>query len=88
MSPKNDPDITFLLQATTKSPFKVYAKIIDTFQGNTDTANNKNLREALNVTDSVAESGQTITSSYSIEVQTERSTNPQEKANLSVLYAY
>lgn len=87
-SPKNSPDITFLLQATTNTPFKVYAKIVDTSAGNTDTANNQNLKEATNITDTTVDSGLTIPSSYRIEVQTERQNSPDEKANLSVLYAY
>ncbi|MRR05786.1 MAG: hypothetical protein EG828_02410 [Deltaproteobacteria bacterium] len=32
--------------------------------------------------------GITIPTTYRIEVRAERETNPQEKANISVLYAY
>ena len=87
-SPKDNPDISFKLQATTNTPFQVYAKIVDTFKGNTDTNYNPNLREALNVTEAVHEAGKTIPSTFRVEIQTERATNPEEKANLSVLYAY
>lgn len=87
-SPKDNPDISFKLQATTSTPFQVYAKVVDTFKGNTDSNYNPNLREALNVTESVQESGKTIPSSFRVEIQTERASNPDEKASLSVLYAY
>lgn len=87
-SAKDNPDLTFKLQATTSSPYQVYAKVVDTFKGNTDGNYNSNLREALNVTETVTETGKTIPNSYRVEIQAERSSNPDEKASLSVLYAY
>jgi hypothetical protein len=87
-SPADQPDLSFKLQATTSTPFQVHAKIVDTFVGNTDTSYNSNLREALNVTESITESGKTIPSTYRVEIEAERANNPEEKAKLSVLYAY
>lgn len=69
-------------------PFKVSAKIVDTIEGNSDIGGSE--LEGLGVT----ESGSGIVSPkhnpfiYRIEVQAERSTNPDERANFSVLYAY
>lgn len=88
LSARQSPDLTFLLQATSNQPFRVYAKVVDTFIGNTDTAYNSNLSSALNVTESRSETGELKPSSYRIEIQAERSNNPQERANISVLYAY
>lgn len=82
------PDLSFVLQSATSEPYRIYAKIVDTYVGNTDTANNANLTDALNVTETNIDSGETKTSNYRIEIQAERNNNPQERANLSVLYAY
>lgn len=96
-SPKDAPDVSFLLQSDTQNPFRVYAKVVDTYvagqkgrnRGNTETAEISTLREAVNVTDPKANDfGVTIPTTFRIEVQGERQTNPQEKAQLSVLYAY
>ncbi len=82
------PDVTFLLQATSNQPFRVYAKIVDTFKGNTDKSDVPTLREAHNVTDASGAAGETIPNTFRIEVQSERAQNPLERAKLSVLYAY
>ncbi len=91
--PKTVPDITFTLQGTGGQPFKVYAKIVDTVKGNSDTSGVPSLVFS---PDPVASSGggggvvttQHIPYMYSIEVQGERQQNPQERARLEVLYAY
>lgn len=82
------PDVTFLLQATSNQPFRVFAKVVDTSKGNTDKSDVSTLRETHNVTDSFAAAGETIPNTFRIEVQSERDQNPQERAKLSVLYAY
>lgn len=87
-SPKQSPDLSFILQSTSNQPFQVYAKIVETSVGNTENASNANLSDALNVTESTMQSGETKPSSFRIEIQSERSNNPQERAILSVLYAY
>lgn len=86
-SAKSGPDMTFQLQATGGRPYTVYSKIIDTVNGNTDISGLQ-LGGA-----GVAESSSIITPQhipyvYRMEVQTERSTNATEQANLSVVYAY
>ena len=68
--------------------FTVYAKVVDTVKGNTDTSG-----LVLEGT-GVAESGSGIVTpqhfpyTYRVEIQGERQTNPDERANLSALYAY
>lgn len=85
--PKNSPDLSILLQATTGSPFSVYTKIVDTVPGNSDTS-------GLQLEGSgVAEAStllrpQQIPYIYRIEVQGERQNNPTAQANIEVLYAY
>ena len=86
-SPKQSPDMTMDLQATTGSPFTVYTKIVDTVPGNSDIS-------GLQLEGSgVAESSsllrpQQIPYIYRIEIQGERKDNPTAQANLEVLYAY
>ncbi len=98
LDPKDNPDITLTLHSVSSQPnFKVYAKIVDTLggiagsssmPGNSDTSGLS--LEGLGV----AESGsgmitpQHIPYLYRIEIQGERSVNPDERANFSVLYAY
>lgn len=99
MDPKDSPDFTFVLKHTLDTQsgfqsnpgFRVYSKIVDTpVKGNTDKTDMPNLRKGENVTDSaeIGGTGVTIPTTYRIEVRAERVTNPQEKSNLSVLYAY
>lgn len=99
MDPKDSPDFTFVLKHTLDTQagfqsnpgFRVYSKIVDTpVKGNTDKTDRPNLRKGENVTDSaeIGGTGVTIPTTYRIEVRAERETNPQEKSNLSVLYAY
>lgn len=86
---KSASDISFTLQATgpSSAPYTVYAKIVDTLKGNTDTSGLQ-LEGA-----GVAEAAAVITPQhfpfvYRLEVQAERSMNAVERANVSVLYAY
>lgn len=86
-SPRKNADFTFNLQATTDAPYTVYAKVIDTVNGNSDISGMQ-LEGA-----GVAE-GQTIITPmhipyiYRVEVQGEKAQNATENAQLSVLYAY
>ena len=97
LDPRDNPDMTFILKSTLSSTFtqppdfKVYTKIVGTpVKGNTDKADKPNLRKGENVVESagIEGGGVTIPTTYRIEVRAERETNPQEKANISVLYAY
>lgn len=80
-------DFSFTLPAASGQPYTVYAKIVDTIGGNTDTSGLQ-LEGA-----GVAESTSVLTPQhlpyvYRVEVQGERSQNAIERANLTVLYAY
>lgn len=93
-STTNDVDTTYDLSLTLSGiapqpGFKVYTKIVDTVKGNTDTSG-----LVLEGT-GVVESGSGIITPqhypyiYRIEVQGQRDiSNPDERAKLSVLYAY
>ncbi|MSN26359.1 MAG: hypothetical protein GJV46_10900 [Geobacter sp.] len=96
---KTGADITLTLNSTTASPFKVYTKIVETMcsdprpypAGNCTGSDLSGL--TLDSGSSVAGGNNGVTvqhlpATYRIEVQGERSTNPLEKAKLSVLYAY
>jgi hypothetical protein len=94
--PKDNPDMTFVLKSSmtglaSNQGFKVYTKIVGTpVKGNTDKADKPNLRKGENVIESaeVEGTGVTIPTTYRVEVMAEQETNPREKANISVLYAY
>lgn len=94
--PKDNPDMTFVLKSTlsglsSNQGFKVYTKIVGTpIKGNTDKADKPNLRKGENVIESaeVEGTGVTIPTTYRVEIMAEQETNPREKANISVLYAY
>jgi hypothetical protein len=86
--PKTAPDITFTLQGASQQPFRVFAKIVDTVSGNSNTSS------VLLEGTGVAEGSGAVVSiqhfpyMYSMEVQGERQLNPTERANFEVLYAY
>jgi len=87
LNPKQTPDLVFPLTSLNGKPFSVYAKIVDTSSGNTDTSGLQ-LEGA-----GVAESTSVLTPQqkpyvYRLEIQGERSINASEQSNLSVLYAY
>ena len=87
---KDTPDLEFNLRGSgSGSNFKVYAKIVDTVPGNSDTTGVDYLDSGAGV----AGAGAGISPKhnpvlYSLEVRGERETNAKEKALLSVLYAY
>lgn len=97
--PKQSTDMTFNLKATNDTVgFNVFAKITDTRCGS-DTAgqpcSNSDTTgvDYLDAGSGVASSSGSVTPQhrpayYRIEVQSERAVNPNEKAQLSVLYAY
>lgn len=96
---KESPDMTFKLKATNDTVgFNVFAKITDTRCGS-DTAgqscSNSDTTgvDYLDAGSGVASSSGSVTPQhrpayYRIEVQSERAVNPNEKSQLSVLYAY
>ena len=97
--PKQSTDMTFNLKATNDPVgFNVFAKITDTRCGS-DTAgqpcsnSDSTGVDYLDAGSGVASSSGSVTPQhrpayYRIEVQSERAVNPNEKAQLSVLYAY
>jgi len=90
LDPKSSPDATFTLRGEGLLPgFRVFTKIVDTIPGNSDPSGNTGLLSGAGVTGtSSGVSPKHLPATYRIEVQGERETNPQEKAALSVLYAY
>jgi hypothetical protein len=88
---KVNPDISFVLKSQltgiTQPPgFKVYAKIVDTSEtGNTDKSGRRFEGASTTAGGDLLPSIPTL---YRIEVTGERENNPQEKSNVSVLYAY
>lgn len=97
---KSAPDLSFKLSGTSGKPgFQVYSKIVDTSPGNSDPSSQTSGEEEWFLAASgaaynpvVAGSGgvkvKHIPGVYKIEVQGEREVSSQEKATLSVLYAY
>ena len=86
---KTDWDMTFKLAGTTGPGYQVYAKIVDTQPGNSDTSGSDLLDGGAGVTGSSAGvAPKHIPATYRIETQGESVANPREKAVLSVLYAY
>jgi hypothetical protein len=86
--PKASPDITFTLQsqiAGASSGFRVYTKIISTTPGSSDLSG-RNLEAQSTTGAPPGDVGAPYL--YRIEVASDKVTNPLEKANLSVLYAY
>jgi hypothetical protein len=93
--PKVAPDVTFKLNALPSQPkFQVFAKVVDTVAGNSDTSGYSN--GMLDSGSGVAYAGSTgssiapmhVPALLTIEVHGERETNPKEKARLSVVYSY
>ncbi len=81
-------DVTFNLPGT-QSNYSVYAKIVDTIPGNSDTSGNDLLDSGSGVAGESSDiSPKHIPAMYRIEVQGQRAVNPREKAKLSVLYGY
>lgn len=90
INPKDTPDLTFTLQSqvpgfTAPSGFTVYTKIVSTTPGSTDMSG-RNLEGQSTTEAPPGDVGSPYL--YRIEVSSEKSVNPSEKAALSVLYAY
>lgn len=89
LDPTVSPDMTLTLNGVAPQPnYVVFTKIVDTIPGNTDTSG-----ISLQGSGVVQGSAGIITPQhfpyiYRIEVQGQRQTNPDEKANLSAVYAY
>ena len=88
---RDTPDITFTLQSqittgfSTPSGFRVSTKIISTTPGSSDMSG-RNLEGQATTGQPPQDVGAPYL--YRIEVTSERVSNPKERANLSVLYAY
>jgi hypothetical protein len=94
LDPKINPDVVFLLQGVpSQGDFKVYGKIVDTISGNTSGGGSESgLASGAAVVGSNL-GANTVTPMhipfiFRIELQGERKDNPDERAQLSVLYAY
>lgn len=98
---KSSPDMTFYLRGTsTYQDYKVYAKIVDTAPGNTDTSGlvSSNAEDSGTLISgggsSYSKTGaggvniQHIPYTYRLEVQGEKLQNTTEQANVSVFYAH
>jgi len=97
---KSAPDISFSLKGTaTGQNYKVFAKIVDTTSGNTDTSSL--ISDSSDKDGLISASGSSysktggsqvsmvhIPYSYRIEVQGQPEVNVNEKSNVTVLYAY
>lgn len=103
LNPKVATDVSFTLNASTGSPYAVYAKIVDTMERKflvLDAGVQKSVVIAGNTDSSsfVLDGGSTTSAGgvtvphypfvYRLEIQGERQQNPVEKSNISVLYAY
>ena len=87
--PKVAPDITMTLSGQSgQSGYNVYTKIIDTQPGNTDTSGLDLMTGGVVASLDVINPGQPVPYLYTLEVQSEKEVNPDERARLSVLYAY
>ena len=90
INPKDTPDVTFTLQSqvpglSTATGFRVYTKIVSTTPGSTDMSG-RNLEGMSTTGAPPGDVGAPYF--YRIEVSSEKVTNPSERANLSLLYAY
>jgi len=90
MDAKSAFDAQFTLRGQAGQPnFNIYAKIVDTQQGNSDTSGEDMIGSGAGVAGiNVAVAPKHMPATYRIEIQGERATNPLEKAKLSILYAY
>jgi hypothetical protein len=88
MKSNSNPDMTFKLQGVNGQDFTVYSKIVDTMVGVPYPPNTNQL-----IGGGVAESSGGTTTNlshyvYRVEISGERTVNPAEKSNLSILYEY
>jgi cysteine sulfinate desulfinase/cysteine desulfurase-like protein len=84
------PDVRFTLQGVNnQSDFNIAAKIVDTVPGNSDPSGTEMLDAGMAVAGtSPGVSPMHLPSLITIEVEGTQGSKPQEKADLSVLYAY
>lgn len=88
--PDRMPDATVILKGDSQN-YRVYSKIVDTVVGNTD---GSGVTDRYTSGDGVTGKGggnldgKRIPYLYTVEIQAEGATNPKEKAQLEVLYAY
>jgi cysteine sulfinate desulfinase/cysteine desulfurase-like protein len=84
------PDVRFTLQGiNNQSNFNIAAKIVDTVPGNSDPSGTEMLDAGMAVAGtSPGVSPMHLPSLITIEVEGTQGSKPQEKADLSVLYAY
>lgn len=84
------PDFRFTLNGTTAAThYNVFAKIIDTVPGNSDMSGVADLDPGIAVAGSnPGVSPQHLPAMITLEVEGSQGSNPREKADLSVLYAY
>lgn len=90
INPRDTPDMVFTLQSQvlgfgTPSGFRVYTKIVSTTPGSTDMSG-RNLEGQSTTGAPPSDIGSPYL--YRIEVSSEKTSNPNERANLSILYAY
>jgi Tfp pilus assembly protein PilX len=91
-NPSVNYDAIFTLKGTTTAEnYNVYAQIVDTVPGNSDTSGVSNLDGGGGVATGAGAGGISpmhIPALYTIEIQGQKQANPLEKAKLSVLYTY
>lgn len=92
---KELPDFTMKLNSTSSDPFTVYTKIVSTLCSDKRTyadggrCTNSDLSGVENLdADSTGPAVMSMPAIYRVEIQAERSSNPQERSKLSLLYAY
>lgn len=89
LDPKANWDLKITLQSEKPQPdYDVYVKIVDTMPGNSDTTGGGEALIGHGVTDPGILTPVHYPYVYRIEIQAERHRNPDERAQLSVLYAY
>lgn len=89
IDPTNTWDVQLTLNGgANQSSLLVSVKIVDTQPGNTDTSGISLLGSGVVGSQSGIITPQHVPYMYRIEVESQRSTNPDEKANLSAVYAY
>jgi uncharacterized membrane protein YgcG len=97
--PRSNPDISFVLAGTDNVGYRVFAKIVATQEGNTDVSGaggggSGGGLVAGGVVSSGGGGGGVINPGthypymYTMEIQGEKATNPDERSRLTVLYAF
>lgn len=85
----SSPDVTFLLSgAAPAQPFQVYAKIVDTAAGNSNTSGVILEGEGVASSQTGMITSQHFPYIYTMEIQSQRQNDASQRANLEVLYAY